>query len=238
MSLSRQFNTRPLYQQVADEFVARIVTRQWPPGQPIENEADIARSLGISLGTVRKAFDILTNYRVLERQQGRGTVVVDLESNHKQSWFSNIFKNRKERVCGDLAIQDVDLVFPDEAIADAMEVNIRTPLVRFERHGSYEGRVFMVEDVYLRADASAQGASKEQLWAMAEARWGGRDLATRKSETVRPAAAEERDATMFGVAVGTPILVLERVIFSYQARPLELRFARCHLDKGLCYTAY
>lgn len=237
MSLAKPFNTRPLYQQVADEFIQRIVSRRWAPGQSIENETEIARSLGISLGTVRKAFDILTEHELLERQQGKGTIVSDLEAGPMRSRFSNIVDRNGQRVVGEITIHDVELILPSAEVAQAMSVNERTPVLHFERRRTHLGRPFMLEDVYLRVDASAQGASTERLEAIAGARWYGQDLATQKVEDVACEIASARDVELFGISRLSSVLKLTRVILSYQSRPLELRYARCNLAPDLVYAS-
>jgi GntR family transcriptional regulator len=237
MSLAKPFNTRPLYQQVADEFIARIVSRAWAPGQAIENEAEIARSLGISLGTVRKAFDILTEHKLLERQQGKGTVVSDFTSGKMRSRFSNIVDRSGERVSGEIEIADVKLGVAPADAADGLQVNARTPVLQFTRRRTHFGRPFMVEDVFLRVDASARDMSDEELSQLASARWTGQDLATHKRETASAEIANPGDKRSFQLKGDASILRLRRLICSYQDRPLELRVARVHLGGDLFYTS-
>lgn len=237
MSLAKPFNTRPLYQQVADEFISRIVSRRWAPGQSIENETEIARSLGISLGTVRKAFDILAEHALLDRQQGKGTTVADLEAGPMRSRFSNIVDDGGRRIVGDLMVQDVELALPNADVAEMLAINERTPVLKFERRRTHLGRVFMIEDVFLRVDATAQDASAEQLEALAGRRWYGQDLATQKTESVGCEIANGRDVEIFGVSRLSAVLRLTRVIASYQGRPLELRYARCNLADDLHYAS-
>lgn len=238
MSLTKQFNTRPLYQQVADEFIARIVSRQWAPGQSIENETEIARSLGISLGTVRKAFDILSEHKLLERHQGKGTVVTDLATGPLRSRFSNILDREGKRVSGDITIHEVSLDLPTPKVAEAMAINGRTPIVRFQRHRSHLGRCFMYEEVHLRVGAAAQSMSQAELETIAANRWFGQDLATRKMEEVGAEPATKKDLELFGVTRIGAVMTLQRVVLSYQDRPLELRCARCHLGPDLVYFSH
>lgn len=235
MSLTRQFNTRPLYQQVADEFISRIVSKQWVPGQAIENETEIARSLGISLGTVRKAFDILSEHKLLERHQGKGTIVADFEAGPTRSRFSNVFDAKRRRVTGEITIHDVALELPSARVVEAMGVNGRTPLVRFERRRSHLGRCFMVEEVYLRVGAFDEAVSQERLETIAANRWYGQDLATRMVEEVGSTPVTNADLQHFDVARTSAILTLKRIVYSYQDRPLELRYARCQLGTDLMY---
>lgn len=237
MSLTRQFNTRPLYQQVADEFIARIVSRQWAPGQAIENETEIARSLDISLGTVRKAFDILSEYELLERHQGKGTIVTDLDSGPMRGRFSNIFDAEGRRVSGEMTLHDVSLDFPSPPVAQAMGINARTPVVRFSRRRMHLGRCFMVEEVHLRVNQAAQSLSQDELETIARQRWSGQDLATRKVEEVGSEPATEADMRLLGIGEFDSVLTLRRVVLSYQDRPLELRQARCVLGPDLVYRS-
>lgn len=235
MSLAKPFNTRPLYQQVADEFVSRIVSGAWAPGQSIENETDIARSLGISLGTVRKAFEILSERKLLERHQGRGTVVADFQAPRMRSRFSNIRDLSGTRVSGEVEVRDAVLSLIDEETAARLHVTARTPVLRFRRLRSHAGRIFLTEEVYLRVDAGARDMTPDALHRAAVQRWTGQDLATHHSERVRAEPATESDRALFGLGEGTAVLRLERVIYSYQDRPLELRVARCHLGADLVY---
>lgn len=236
MSLAKPFNTRPLYQQVADEFIARIVSKTWAPGQAIENEAEIARSLGISLGTVRKAFDILTEHKLLERHQGKGTIVADFEGGKMRSRFSNIFDRSGNRVSGEVSVTKVTLGMAPPEAAETLAVNGRTPALQFERRRTHLGRLFMTEEVFLRVDSTAKTMSQEGLEAMASARWTGQDLATHKREKATAEAATEADKRNFKLSGDSAILRLQRIICSYQDRPLELRIGRCHLGNDLVYA--
>ena len=150
MPALKQFNVKPLYQQVADEFISRIVSRQWVPGQIIENESDIARSLGISIGTVRKAFDVLADYAVLERQQGRGTIVADLSSESMQSKFCNVVTAEGERILFASDVSEPEIVKVDGEVAKALEVPEQSSALRFRRVRSYEGKPVLSEIVYMR----------------------------------------------------------------------------------------
>ena len=192
MSTTRAFNTRPLYQQVADEFASRLVRGEWAPGQTIANEADIARSLGISLGTARKAFDILVDLDLLERHQGRGTVVPDIEHGERRNRFSNVCDRTGTRVSGDIEIDGIAMVAPTPEIAEKLGVNERTPVLGFGRRRSYRDRLFMIENVFLRVDASFREGDRDQLQQAAIRRWSGYDIATTKIERAYPCQVRVR----------------------------------------------
>lgn len=61
---------RPLYLQVRDTLVDRIVQNVWKPGSMLPSETDLARDLGASLGTIRKAMGIMEREKIVTRKQG------------------------------------------------------------------------------------------------------------------------------------------------------------------------
>lgn len=64
------FEHRPLYEELAEEFCRRITVGRWPVGRPLKTEAMIAAELGVSLGTVRRAFDRLEGMNLIDRTPG------------------------------------------------------------------------------------------------------------------------------------------------------------------------
>src|SRR6185437_16486774 len=71
------FSYRPLYIQVKDSLIRRLIDGAWQPGQIIPSETDLAREIGVSQGTIRKALDTMTAENLLVRRQGRGTYVAE-----------------------------------------------------------------------------------------------------------------------------------------------------------------
>lgn len=65
-----------MYLQVAALLRDRIETREWPEHHRLRSEPDLARELGVSRGTLRKALDLLMKEGRLRRVQGRGTYVL------------------------------------------------------------------------------------------------------------------------------------------------------------------
>ena len=71
---------RPLYLQVRDALLERITNGTWKPQMAIPNELELAREMGVSPGTMRKALELLEAEHLVTRRQGRGTFVNDQAS--------------------------------------------------------------------------------------------------------------------------------------------------------------
>ena len=67
------FRHTPLFEQVQDWIAARIESGELKGKIPTENE--LARSLKVSCGTMRKAMAGLSSRGIIERVQGHGTFV-------------------------------------------------------------------------------------------------------------------------------------------------------------------
>ena len=68
-SLSRN----PLYLQLAQAIEKEIADGRWPLNKAIPSETQLATDFGVSVGTVRKALDILSDHGRLVKKQGSGT---------------------------------------------------------------------------------------------------------------------------------------------------------------------
>lgn len=68
--------TRPIsWQTIRAAVLARIQSREWPPGGQIPNEADLARDYGCARATVNRALRDLADAGLIERRRRAGTRV-------------------------------------------------------------------------------------------------------------------------------------------------------------------
>lgn len=65
----------PLYIQISELLAREIAAGIWPDGTRLPTEVELAHSLGVAVGTLRKALADLEGRGLLERIQGSGTYV-------------------------------------------------------------------------------------------------------------------------------------------------------------------
>ncbi|PYZ92621.1 GntR family transcriptional regulator [Salipaludibacillus keqinensis] len=68
-------NKGALYLQVKDIIIQRIQQKIWPANTLIPTEQELMKEFGVSRTTIRQAIQILVVNGLLEKRQGRGTVV-------------------------------------------------------------------------------------------------------------------------------------------------------------------
>jgi ABC-type glycerol-3-phosphate transport system substrate-binding protein len=70
-----KLNYNPLYLQVRDVLLKRIVDGLHKPGELIPSESRLAADFGTSISTIRQALSLLVADGVLVKKQGKGTIV-------------------------------------------------------------------------------------------------------------------------------------------------------------------
>lgn len=65
----------PIYRQLVDAIRAAVKKGVLPPGQQLPTVLELSADLGISIGTIKRAYDELDREGIVEKGQGRGTFV-------------------------------------------------------------------------------------------------------------------------------------------------------------------
>lgn len=234
---TNRFATRPLYLQVRDVLASRIASHEWKPSTVIPNEGDLAREFGVSSGTMRKALDLLESERLLTRRQGRGTFVNDQASDDLAARYTRIWGLKGERIEGEVAVLSIAEAGANEAECLRLRLRPSDGVCRIRRVRSHRGEPFMVEDVSLPASLFPNLPQLKDL--------PHRIVVLAQRFGILPGKAEERlyvgtaaadDAERLRLAPGAPVLVLDRLVFNLDGKPVEWRLARANLV-GKTYLA-
>jgi GntR family transcriptional regulator len=231
MALSDRPSRRPLYLQVRDLLSERIAQGTWKAGSHIPNEMDLAREVGVSSGTVRKALEVMEAQRLITRRQGRGTFVNDPSADGLADRFSNIRGAGGERICGRVNSREIT-----EGIATGLErEHLRLPsdaaVFRIHRVREHAGRAFLVENITVSAALFPrlldERAMVDDIVSLA------RDygiLLGRGEERLSTVVPSPAIAQALGVTPGMPVTMLDRVLFMLEAdHPVEWRIAYSNL---------
>ena len=225
-----RFLNRPLYLQLRDALAERIAGGEWKPGNAIPNESDLAREFGVSTGTMRKALDLMEAERLLTRRQGRGTFVNDHASHELSGRFSNLRASDGSRICGEIKSAEVAEGTANEVECERLRLQPGDGVYRIHRIRHHKGQAYLVEDAALPAALFPGLGEKHSV--------ADRIIVLAQEYGLFPGKAAERvslgqpSATVaqaLGVAPGSPIMVLDRVVAALDGRPIEWRMGYCHL---------
>lgn len=231
------FSVRPLYLQVYDKLTALIADNSWKPGTMIANEVNLARDLGVSVGTVRKALQLMVERRLLIRRQGRGTFVADQDASGE-----SVFESLRDRTSGGMrwAIEVIDVAIkdPSEVEQDALEIRRGRSVLRRHRRLRDEGSgTVMLETSSLSQDQFPQLSVNDAVHALPIHQLSqahGMILGSFE-ETVRPIALDANQARDLRSDPGRSALEMTRIAFTLDHLPLEWRSCVCLLGPSTEY---
>jgi len=220
----------PLYQQIKGLILQSLQAGEWKPGEAIPSEMELAARFRVSQGTVRKAIDELAAGNLVVRRQGKGTFVATHAEHHVQYRFLKLMPDQ-----GDLdnegpahrTVLECKRVRASAEIARTLQLRTGDPVVQLRRVLAFREVPTILEDLWLPGIAF-KGLTAEQMadyqgptYAMYEVEFGVQMV--RAEEKIRAVAADAQQGAILDVAKGTPLLSVERLAFTYNDTPMELR---------------
>src|SRR5690349_6045144 len=142
---------RPLYAQVKELMIRRMLDGAWRPGDILPSEGRLAAEFGVSQGTVRKALDEMAAQRLLVRQQGRGTFVARHDQERSLFHFFHIVGEDGEKELPSSRILDLRLARAEREQAALLALPPRAKVYNLLRIRTLQGEAVILERIALPA---------------------------------------------------------------------------------------
>ena len=220
----------PLYQQIKGLILQSLQSGEWKPGEAIPSEMELAARFRVSQGTVRKAIDELAAENLVVRRQGKGTFVATHAEQHVGYRFLKLVPDSGEREDegpAQRSILECRRVRASAEVARCLQLRTGDAVVQARRVLAFRGVPTILEDLWLPG-TTFKGLSAEQMaqyqgptYALFELEYGVRMV--RAEEKIRAVAADVQQAALLDVPPGSPLLSVERLSFTYNDVPMELR---------------
>ena len=220
----------PLYQQIKGLILQSLQSGEWKPGEAIPSEMDLAARFRVSQGTVRKAIDELSADNLVVRRQGKGTFVATHAERQVQYRFLKLQPDNGDTQSEGPAartIIDCKRLRASAEVARALSLRTGDSVLQVRRVLSFSGVPTILEDLWLPGTPfkglTAERLSSHQgaMYAMFETEFGVRMV--RADESIRAVTPDVDQATLLSVTTTTPLLSVERVAYTYNDTPMELR---------------
>lgn len=226
---------RPLYDQIKILLTQSLIAGEWKPGDAIPSEMELAARYQVSQGTVRKAIDALAAENILIRRQGKGTFVATHTEPKHQYRFLRIIpdKGNKDKVHPTTNFIDVKRGKASADVASALDLKAGAPVTAVRRVLVFAGTPIILDEIVLSSvlfpnlTIEKISESRGSIYSFLETGYGLRMI--RAEERLHAVAADEFAAGHLSVPVGTPLLSVDRIAFTYGDKPVEWR-------RGLCLT--
>ena len=216
-----------LYREVKRKLIADISSGAVPPGGALANETDLARRFGVSIGTVRRAVDELVADHILVRQQGRGTFVGKLDRERFMFQFLKIARRDGPREFPEVRLLTLARSRATSAEARLLGIAAGASVFRIDNLLSLQGRPLMHDSIVLDAAlftglTKARFAQREgTIYELYQSAFGVTVVGA--EERVQAVAVSAVSAALLGMPEGSPALRIERIAFTFDQKPAELR---------------
>ena len=217
----------PLYQQIRALITRSLESGEWKPGDIIPSESELAERFGVSQGTVRKAIDELAAENLLVRRQGKGTFVSTHDGPRSFFRFLRLASNEGEL----LRLQSIPLecwrakagadVARTLALEPGAPINIVRRLMRFGDEPAVYDEIYLPGELFPDLSLDILNSVAVSMYSLFESRYSVRII--RAEERLRAVSADRVSAELLQVAEGSPLLLVERVTYTYDNKPVEWR---------------
>jgi GntR family transcriptional regulator len=220
---------KPLYQQVKDLLMTRLIGGYWKPGDLLPSEMQLAGELGVSQGTVRKALDDLTAGNLLVRRQGRGTYVAEHDQEHALFHFFKMTDRAGRPLVPESRVLRRSGGPAKPVEAARLDLAPGAPVLRIARLRSFDARPAIYERIVLPAalfpGLDAHRELPNTLYTLFARDYG--ITIGRAEERLSAVAAGAGAARHLGLERDAPLLAIDRIALALDARPVEWRLSLC-----------
>ncbi|ADP18687.1 bacterial regulatory protein, GntR family protein 58 [Achromobacter xylosoxidans A8] len=222
--MQNQSENAPLYARMETALAAEIAAGSLASGSQLPTEDQLIERFAVSRTTVRKAVENLVARGLVEIRRGKGTFVTEPKLTQALTALSGFVEDMD--ALGRQATARLLDKRPVPATADVarqLGVTRGAQVYRIERVRLADGVAMSFDETYLPLDIGVKVASNdleaEPIFDLLELRY---DLPLIEAEyQLEAVTADERVAQALGVAVGSPIFLIERTSYTEGQRPVD-----------------
>ncbi len=224
MSTIKRDSPIPLYFQLRSLLSERIVSGEWQPGDMLPTEEQLQEQYALSRTTVRQALKELEIEGLITRFRGRGTFVAKPKYSHSpEPHFSLTDMLLQQGATPGWRVLSSGTAPAPEDVAERLQVEPDTPLFFLQRLRLADGEPIGYHMAYVSPVVStavddsklAEGGSLHYL--------SGADLlkGSYADRVIEAIAASEHVAHLLQIDVGSPLLLIRRLVMAETGTPLE-----------------
>ncbi len=215
----------PLHSQISETFRARIASGTWPAHYRLKAEPDLAKELGVSRGTLRRALSTLLEEGLLQKVRGRGTFVtssiVEPAIAQRLSTLTEDFS--AQGIKTEAIVLDAGLRPAPKPIAALLDIPGDVPTFFIARKRRTADGVFAFMDNYVRADLTpgieTVDFETRSLFGTLEDRYRLKISTARR--TFSAEIADARICEVLEMPEGAPVQYLQQITYLTNGEPIE-----------------
>lgn len=217
----------PLYHQLARYFRDAVSRQQWRPGEQLPSEQEIAKQMGVAVGTVRQALAGLVRDGILMRRQGKGTFVKQRSFDASLFRFWRFDEHVEDARPPQSRILKIIKSSPPPEVASQLKLKKHESAVFISRQRLRENRSIVAEEIWLPYRKFSEllktpvAGFGPLLYPLYERLCN--QYVARAEEWLTAEAATSERAQAVDIEASTTLIVITRLASSFDGTPLEWR---------------
>jgi GntR family transcriptional regulator len=227
----------PIYHKLAQAIKRKIISGEIKEGDYIPSEAQLTEMFGISRTTARLAIQELCKEGLLERYRGKGTIVNRQKLMREFPGWSSFTEETKRmgKTPGTIIISAEAMPPPNKEIAESLALHSDEKVICLLRKRYVDNEFLGVSESYFsQALWNTFGITdpfqlnNKSIYEYLENR--GIRLLWAK-ETIEAVITDKKLATVVESAPGTPLLIITRVVYGPEDKPIEVGINKFRADR-------
>ncbi|MEH6577223.1 MAG: GntR family transcriptional regulator [Amphritea sp.] len=219
----------PLYAQVKQLLVQRLIDNTWAPGMSLPSENRLASELNVSQGTVRKALDEMAAEKLVVRRQGLGTFVPEHTQEHALFHFFRLVNLDDQQQLPESETLSVENMEANELELKRLGLRAGDLVTRVVRLRKLDAQPVIYEILSVPQAMFPLLAEKQPLpntlYSLYQRGYG--ISVVKAVERLKAVSAGVEEVEHLQVEAGTPLLEIERTACALNGNAIELRVSRC-----------
>ena len=213
----------PQYHRIYLVLRERLIEGRYPPGAALPSEFEFASAFGVSRVTVRAALDRLSDEKLIVRQRGRGTFPVPPGDGQAHGTAHGVLENIMDRsLKTTVKVLSLEYVTASPDVAERLHLAKDAVVQKVFRVLSLDGEPIscltsFVPKPLARAITRRKLQTKPMVLLLEE---GGVKIGN-ASQTLSASLADHSVAPLLNVAIGSPLLAVNRTVFSVEGSPVQ-----------------
>ena len=226
----------PFYVQLKDAILGRIDRSEWKAGDQLPSEPELCVQYGVSRTVVRQALQDLEFEGKIRREKGRGTFVAAAKITESLAqdltgFFQDMADKGREAVSKVLRLE---ILAAQGKVASQLALAAGQSVIAIERLRYVEDLPLVLVTTFLPYERCRglenEDLRNQSLYAVLQHKFGLTIASGRR--TMEAVGANQREADLLQVSVGTPLMLLDSVGYLEDGTPIEMFHALHRGDRS------
>lgn len=223
------------FKEISLDIEKKILNKEYPPHTLLPSEKQLIEIYGVSRETIRKALNLLRNAGYIQKKQGKGSIVLDINRFDFPISGLTSFKELQEtqKIPSETIVVELEKTTVTPALQEVTEWPIDAEVWKLVRQRKIDGESVIVDTDYLLTSIIPelpQEKAEESIYAYFEEDLGLEIAYAQKEITIEPVTNEAK--TLLNLHPNdTQVVIVRSLVYLEDTRCFEYTESVHRLDK-------